>query len=91
MQPLVLFLLAFLLTACTVTSSPAPAGEADRVTEAEQLIRFSLTDRIIADLHKRSSRQFVQILTASQVPEEQAERMVAEELNSFLPKLSING
>ncbi len=80
MRFLTTLFLTIILSACAATPSPVPTLAAEQAAEAEQLVRYSLTERIMATVEKNYSDQLSAFLMAKEVPEEQAQQMVAEEL-----------
>ncbi len=73
--------LTLMLTACAATPSQVPMSPEEQAAEAEQLVRYSLSERILESLEKNFSDQLTSFLMAKGVPAEMAQQMVAEELH----------
>lgn len=71
------------LCACTA-ASVVPTTEDAKQEEAEQLVRHSLSNLIMQDVEKNIGGRLVSYLITKDVPAEQAEALVAEELKSIL-------
>jgi hypothetical protein len=83
MRTLTHLLLVLTLCACAATP-PVPATEEGKAFEAEQLVRVSLTDRIIASVEKNLTEQLSSFLMSKKLSAEQAEMMVNEELKVLI-------
>lgn len=83
MRTITILLLALTLCACAVTPS-VPTTEEGKAFEAEQLVRLSLTGRIIDSVEKNFTEQLSSFLMSKKLSAEQAEMMVAEELSALI-------
>ncbi len=81
MRTVIFLLLTVTLTACAATP-PVPVSEAGKLAEAEQLVRSSLTERLVADVQRRTADQLGALLAAKEIPPELAEQMIAAELKA---------
>ena len=77
MRILTTLLLAITLTACAATTA-VPTSEAGKALEAEQLVRYSLTGRIMESVENNYSEQLGSLLTSLEVPAEQEEQIITE-------------
>jgi hypothetical protein len=68
------------LTVSLAVAESAPTTEADKVREAEQLVRLSLTDRIMTNVQDNYTNQLGAVLTAQDVPFEDAARLIEAEM-----------
>lgn len=82
MRTLTILLLAIMLYACAVTPV-VPTSEEGRLQEAEQLVRFSLSERLMENVEKSYTGQLGAFLMSKDVPVEQVNQMVADEFNAI--------
>ena len=80
MRLLIIILIAMSLTVSLAVAESAPTTEADKVREAEQLVRLSLTDRIMTNVQDNYTNQLGAVLTAQDVPVEDAARLIEAEM-----------
>ncbi len=81
MRLLLLILIGFVLTGCTSGLTPVPTNEADVAREAAELIRVSLTDRLVADTESYYRSQASSLLAGQRnIPVTNAESIVDEVL-----------
>ena len=83
MRILVTLLLGFILCSCAL-SPEVPTTEEGKQAEAEELVRSSLTDRIMENVEKNFVDMFTGYLVSKQVPAEQAEALVHEEFEALM-------
>ncbi len=81
MRILTILLLAIALTACAATAA-VPTSEDGKALEAEQLVRYSLTGRIMENVENNYSDQLGSMLASMEVPAEQAEQIISEVIKS---------
>ena len=83
MRILITLLLSFIF--CSCAQPPAvPTTEDGKQAEAEELVRYSLTDRIMENVEKNFVEMFTSYLASKQVPEDQAETLVREEFAALM-------
>ena len=80
MRFLIILLLAMTMSVNLAVAESAPTTEADKVREAEQLVRLSLTDRIMTNVQDNYTNQLGAVLTAQDVPVEDAARLIEAEM-----------
>ena len=80
MRFLIILLLAMTLSVNLAGAETVPTTEADKVREAEQLVRLSLTDRIMTNVQDNYTNQLGAVLTAQDVPVEDAARLIEAEM-----------
>ena len=80
MRFLIILLLAMTLSVNLAGAASVPTTEADKVREAEQLVRLSLTDRIMTNVQDNYTNQLGAVLTAQDVPGEDAARLIEAEM-----------
>ena len=80
MRLLIILLLAMTMSVSLAVAESAPTTEADKVREAEQLVRLSLTDRIMTNVQDNYTNQLGAVLTAQDVPVEDAARLIEAEM-----------
>jgi hypothetical protein len=78
-----MLLLGLVLSACAAPPA-VPTTEEGRQAEAEQLVRYSLTDRIMASVEKNFVEMFAGYLVSKQVPAGQADALVREEFAAIM-------
>ena len=81
MRILTTLLLAITLTACAATTA-VPTSEAGKALEAEQLVRYSLTGRIMESVENNYSVQLASLLTSMEVPAGKKEQIITEEIKT---------
>ena len=80
MRFLIILLLAMTLSVNLAGAASVPTTEADKVREAEQLVRLSLTDRIMTNVQDNYTNQLGAVLTAQEVPAEDAAKLIEAEM-----------
>jgi hypothetical protein len=83
MRFLIILLLAMILSVSVAGAATVPTTEAEQVREAEQLVRLSLTDRVMTNVQDNYTNQLGAVLTAQEVPAEDAEKLIDEELQAL--------
>ena len=83
MRVLMILLLSVALFGCALPSA-VPTSEEGRQAEAEQLVRYSLTDRIVENAEENYVQLFRDYLVSRQVPGEQAETLIREEFAAMM-------
>ena len=83
MRPFMIFVCVFCLAACQA-NLPVPSLEAQIAAETEQLIRFSLTDRLARDLETRYQDQFLTMFPVSDASHAQVSGIVTEEFEKVM-------
>ena len=81
MRILMTLLLAITLTACAATTA-VPTSEAGKALETEQLVRYSLTGRIMESVENNYSVQLASLLTSMEVPAGKKEQIITEEIKT---------
>lgn len=81
MRILMILLLAITLTACAATTA-VPTSEAGKALETEQLVRYSLTGRIMESVENNYSIQLASLLTSMEVPAGKKEQIITEEIKT---------
>ena len=84
MRTLIILLMAITLSACLAGAAAVPSTETEQVSEAEQLVRLSLTDRIITNVEDNYTNQLGAVLTAQDVPAENAGKLIEEEMQALV-------
>ena len=83
MRFLIMLLFAIMLSGNVFAAVAVPTDEAEQVREAEQLVRLSLTDRIMTNLQDNYTNQLGAVLTAQKVPAEDAAKLIEEEMQAL--------
>jgi hypothetical protein len=83
MRILKIMLLSVALCGCTLQPA-VPVSEKGRLAEAELLVRYSLTDRIIDNAVEDYVKLFSGYLISRQVPGKQVEAMIQEEVAAMM-------
>ena len=83
MRFLIILLFATMLSVNVFAAAAVPTDEAEQVREAEQLVRLSLTDRIMTNIQDNYINQLGAVLTAQKVPAEDAARLIDEEMQAL--------
>ena len=83
MHLLITFLIAITCSASVAAAEPVPTTEAGKIREAEQLVRLSLTDRIMTNVQDNYTNQLGAVLTAQDVPAEDAAKLIDEEMQAL--------
>jgi hypothetical protein len=83
MRFLIILMLAMMLSVSVAGAASVPTTEAEKVREAEQLVRLSLTDRVMTNVQDNYTNQLGSVLTAQKVPIEDAEKLIDEELQAL--------
>ncbi len=80
MRLLTILFFVGVITACQATGPPTPTTEAEMIAEAEQLIRFSLTERFVRDTETRYRDQINNMYADKNGFSEDVSRIVNEEV-----------
>ncbi|PLY01820.1 MAG: hypothetical protein C0623_05055 [Desulfuromonas sp.] len=72
------------LAGCAANKPQVPISEDARLAEAAELVRYSLTSRIIASVRETNSSQMNSFLAGRQIPPELAGPIVAEEIDLII-------
>ena len=83
MRLLIILLLAMTWLTSIAIAETVPTTEADKVREAELLVRLSLTDRVMTNVQDNYTNQLGAVLTAQEVPAEDAARLIDEEIQAL--------
>lgn len=83
MHLLITFLIAMTCSVSVAAAEPVPTTEAGKIREAEQLVRLSLTDRIMTNVQDNYTNQLGAVLTAQDVPAEDAAKLIDEEMRAL--------
>ena len=83
MRLLITFLIAMTCSVSVAAAKPVPTTEAGKIREAEQLVRLSLTDRIMTNVQDNYTNQLGAVLTAQDVPAEDAAKLIDEEMQAL--------
>lgn len=83
MHLLIIILIAMTCTASLAGAASVPTTEAEKLHEAEQLVRLSLTDRVMTNVQDNYTNQLGAVLTAQKVPAEDAARLIDEEMQAL--------
>jgi hypothetical protein len=83
MRLLIILLLAMTWSTSVAIAETVPTTEADKVREAELLVRLSLTDRVMINVQDNYTNQLGAVLTAQEVPAEDAARLIDEEMQAL--------
>lgn len=84
MRLLIVLLIVMTWPVSVAGAEPVPTSEAGKVREAEQLVRLSLTNRIMTNVQDNYTNQLGAVLTAQEVPAEDAARLVDEEMQALV-------
>lgn len=84
MRVLIVFLFAVTWSISAVAAEPVPTTEAGKIQEAEQLVRLSLTERIMTNVQDNYTRQLGAVLTAQEVPAEEASKLIDVEMRALV-------
>ena len=84
MRLLIVLIAPLVLSACCAATPSAPANEADRINQTEQLVRYSLSDRLLANVRERIQDQLQAMLEAKKVAPQEAKRILEEELETVM-------
>lgn len=84
MRTLIILLFTIMLSVSLAGAEAVPTSEAEKVREAEQLVRLSLTDRIMINVQDNYTNQLGAVLTAQNVPAEDAAKLIDEELQALV-------
>ena len=71
------------LSASAAGAASVPTTEDGKLREAEQLVRLSLTDRIMTNVQDNYTNQLGAVLTAQDVPAEDAAKLIDEEMRAL--------
>jgi len=83
MRFLIILLLAMTLSVSVAGAVSVPTTEAEKLHEAEQLVRLSLTDRVMTNVQDNYTNQLGAVLTAQKVPAEDAAKLIDEEMQAL--------
>ena len=83
MRLLIILLLAMTWSSSVAIAETVPTTEAGKVREAELLVRLSLTDRVMTNVQDNYTNQLGAVLTAQEVPAEDAARLIDEEMQAL--------
>lgn len=83
MRTLMSLILIFGLTACTAAAPPVPDSKAGMKAETEQLIRCSLTERLLENAKSIYRKQANSMLAANTESPEKVSQIVDEELQQL--------
>jgi hypothetical protein len=83
MRLLIILLLAMTWSTSVAIAETVPTTEAGKVREAELLVRLSLTDRVMTNVQDNYTNQLGAVLTAQEVPAEDAARLIDEEMQAL--------
>lgn len=78
MRFLLTIILIIGLSGCAINKNAVPTSEEAKLQEAEQLVRVSLTDRLLENLKQRGIEQYSAFLVSKEVPEDMANKVVQE-------------
>ena len=84
MRLLIILLIAMTWSASIAGAEMVPTTEAGKVREAQQLVRLSLTDRIMTNVQDNYTNQLGVVLTAQDVPAEDAAKLIDEEMQALV-------
>jgi len=83
MRLLLTLALTFFLTACQTVAPPVPATDGERAAEAEQLIRYSLTERLMQNTQSVYRDQIISMFANNKDAANEVSRIVDEELKKL--------
>jgi hypothetical protein len=83
MRLLIILLFAITLSVSAAGAAPVPTAEAEQVREAEQLVRLSLTERVMTNVQDIYANQLGALLMAKDVPAEDAGKLINEEMQAL--------
>ena len=83
MRFIAILLTVFALGACAATPA-VPTSEEGKLLEAQELVRYSLTDRVLENVEKNLVEQYTSYLASRKVPQVQAETVVNQEVALLL-------
>jgi len=81
---LMILLLAIILSACQTATPPTPVSEEGVNAEAEQLIRFSLTERLVQNTKEYYRNQISAMFAAQEKANQEVNRIIEEELTKVV-------
>lgn len=84
MRLLMILLLAIILSACQTVTPPMPVSEEGVNAEAEQLIRFSLTERLVQNTREYYRNQISSMFASQEKANQEVNRIIEEELNKVV-------
>lgn len=84
MRLLTFLIIPLVLTACSASIHSTPTNEVEKVDQAEQLVRESLTNRLLANLRQQLQEQFHAMLVDENIFPEDAEQILNEELEAVI-------
>lgn len=80
MRFLIIIMFAITLTVSFAGAESVPTSEAEQIREAEQLVRLSLTERVMTNVQGNYANQLGSLLVAKDVPAEDAAKLIDEEM-----------
>ena len=83
MRLLIIILLAMTLSVSLAGAASVPTSEAEKLHEAEQLVRLSLTERIMTNVQDNYTNQLGAVLTAQNVSAEDAAKLIEKEMQAL--------
>jgi len=79
----IILLLVMMLSVSLAGAASVPTSEAEKLHEAEQLVRLSLTDRVMTNVQDNYTNQLGVVLTAQDVPAEDAAKLIEKEMQAL--------
>ena len=80
-----IFLIGFLvLNACCTPIHSDPTSELEQISQTEQLVRYSLSDRLLSNVRQRTQAQLHSMLLAKSIAPQDAQRIEDEELAAVI-------
>jgi len=83
MRFLIILMLAITLSVSVADAAPGPTSEAEQIREAEQLVRLSLTERVMTNVQGNYANQLGSLLVGKDVPAEDAGKLIDEEMQAL--------
>ncbi len=83
MRFLIILMFAITLSVNVAGAASVPTSEAEQIREAEQLVRLSLTERVMTNVQGNYTNQIGSMLVAKDVPAAEAGKLIDEEMQAL--------